>query len=81
MTGANATGQAVAYTCFRRDENEARQANVLTHDRPGGSPRTSPSCPSCYPAKARNNLRPVDGIRRPTVRPNCEMRASGIDWQ
>jgi hypothetical protein len=22
----------VAYTYFRRDENEARQANVLTHD-------------------------------------------------
>ena len=28
----DATGQAVAYTYFRRDENEARQANVLTHD-------------------------------------------------
>ena len=28
----NATGQAVAYTYFRRDENKARQANVLTHD-------------------------------------------------
>ncbi|MFZ1884553.1 MAG: hypothetical protein WAU53_13365 [Rhodoplanes sp.] len=25
-------GQAVAYTYFRRDENEARQAKVLTHD-------------------------------------------------
>ena len=29
---ADATGQAVAYTYFRKDENEARQANVLTHD-------------------------------------------------
>ena len=28
----DATGQAVAYTYFRKDENEARQANVLTHD-------------------------------------------------
>jgi hypothetical protein len=28
----DANGQAVAYTYFRRDENEARQANVLTHD-------------------------------------------------
>ena len=28
----DATGQAVAYTYFRRDQNEARQANVLTHD-------------------------------------------------
>ena len=26
----DANGQAVAYTYFRRDENEARQANVLT---------------------------------------------------
>jgi hypothetical protein len=28
----DATGQAVAYTYFRKDENEARQAHVLTHD-------------------------------------------------
>jgi hypothetical protein len=28
----DANGQAVAYTYFRRDENTARQANVLTHD-------------------------------------------------
>ena len=28
----DATGQAVAYTYFRRDPNEARQANVLTWD-------------------------------------------------
>jgi hypothetical protein len=28
----DATGQAVAYVYFRRDENEARQAHVLTHD-------------------------------------------------
>jgi hypothetical protein len=28
----DATGQAVAYVYFRRDKNEARQANVLTHD-------------------------------------------------
>ena len=28
----DATGQAVAYTYFRKDENEARQAKVLTHD-------------------------------------------------
>lgn len=26
------TWQAVAYTYFRRDENEARQTNVLTND-------------------------------------------------
>jgi hypothetical protein len=26
----DATGQAVAYTYFRKDENEARQASVLT---------------------------------------------------
>ena len=25
-------GQAVAYIYFRKDENEARQARVLTHD-------------------------------------------------
>ena len=29
---ADATGQAVAYTYFRKDENEARQAQVLTYD-------------------------------------------------
>jgi hypothetical protein len=28
----DANGQAVAYTYFRKNENEARQANVLTHD-------------------------------------------------
>ena len=28
----DANGQAVAYTYFRHDPNEARQANVLTHD-------------------------------------------------
>ena len=28
----DANGQAVAYTYFRRDENEARQARVLTRD-------------------------------------------------
>ena len=28
----DANGQAVAYTYFRRDENEAQQARVLTHD-------------------------------------------------
>jgi hypothetical protein len=28
----DATGQAVAYVYFRKDENEARQASVLTHD-------------------------------------------------
>jgi hypothetical protein len=28
----DANGQAVAYTYFRRDENEAREANVLTWD-------------------------------------------------
>jgi hypothetical protein len=29
---ADANGKAVAYTYFRRDENEARQANVLAYD-------------------------------------------------
>ena len=29
---SDATGQAVAYTYFRKDENEARQANVLSRD-------------------------------------------------
>jgi hypothetical protein len=28
----DANGQAVAYTYFRKDDNEARQASVLTHD-------------------------------------------------
>jgi hypothetical protein len=28
----DATGQAVAYVYFRKDENEARQASVLTLD-------------------------------------------------
>jgi hypothetical protein len=28
----DANGQAVAYTYFRRDENTARQGNVLTYD-------------------------------------------------
>ena len=28
----DANGQAVTYTYFRKDESEARQANVLTHD-------------------------------------------------
>jgi hypothetical protein len=43
----DANGQAVAYTYFRRDENEARQASVLTHDEPSVSQVTSPSCRSC----------------------------------
>ena len=29
---SDANGQAVAYTYFRKDENEARQARVLTWD-------------------------------------------------
>ena len=29
---SDANGQAVAYTYFRNDENEARQAKVLTRD-------------------------------------------------
>ena len=29
---SDANGQAVAYTYFRRNENEARQAMVLTRD-------------------------------------------------
>jgi hypothetical protein len=29
---SNANGQAVDYTYFRKDENEARQAKVLTRD-------------------------------------------------
>ena len=29
---SDGNGQAIAYTYFRRDENEARQANVLTWD-------------------------------------------------
>ena len=29
----DATGQAVAYVYFRKDENEAKQASVLTHDK------------------------------------------------
>ena len=28
----DAAGHSVAYTYFRKDENEARQANVLTRD-------------------------------------------------
>jgi hypothetical protein len=28
----DANGQAIAYSYFRRNANEARQANVLTHD-------------------------------------------------
>ena len=51
----DATGQAVAYVYFRKDENEARQASVLTHERPGGSQLTSPSCPSCYPARPKSD--------------------------
>ncbi|MGA7452186.1 MAG: hypothetical protein WBW73_13175 [Rhodoplanes sp.] len=40
----DANGQAVAYTYFRKDENKARQANVLTWDkarRIAGSSRQS----------------------------------------
>jgi K+/H+ antiporter YhaU regulatory subunit KhtT len=29
---SDANGQALAYVYFRKDENEARQARVLTHD-------------------------------------------------
>ena len=48
----DANGQAVAYTYFRKDENTARQANVLTTMRPGGSQRTSTSCLSYRSADA-----------------------------
>ncbi|MFY9830109.1 MAG: hypothetical protein WAK69_16215, partial [Rhodoplanes sp.] len=42
----DANGQAVAYTNFRHDPNEARQANVLTLDEARRIARTSPSCPA-----------------------------------
>ena len=54
----DANGQAVAYTYFRRDENEAQQARVLTHDEARRSRRISQSCPSCCPLSARNGRRP-----------------------
>ena len=43
----DATGQAVAYTYFRRKENEARQAQVLTWDEARRMQRTSHGCPRC----------------------------------
>jgi len=49
----DATGQAVAYVYFRKDENEARQASVLTHDEARRTSPTSPSCPSCYCARPK----------------------------
>jgi hypothetical protein len=69
----DATGQAVAYTYyFRRDENEARQANVLTHDEVRRIAASIASCPSCYSARTRND----NGA---DARPNWwEMQASGI---
>jgi hypothetical protein len=48
---SDANGQAVAYTYFRRDENEARQANVLTWDEARRIAINIASCPSCYPRK------------------------------
>lgn len=32
LSSSDASGQAVAYTYFQRDENEARRARVLTRD-------------------------------------------------
>ena len=56
---ADATGQAVAYTYFRKDENEAGRRMCSRTTRPGGLQPTSPSCPSCYPTRPRNDLSPV----------------------
>jgi hypothetical protein len=56
----DANGQAFAYVYFRKDENEARQATVPTHDE-ARRIAASPSCPSCCPARLAN-----DPHRRPT---------------
>ena len=67
---SDANGQAVAYTYFRRDENEAQQARVLTWTRPAGSQPISPSCPSCCHARAKNELDGRPPGRRADARPN-----------
>ena len=53
----DANGQAVAYTYFRRDENTARQANVLTHNEARRiAANIGQAARGCCPVRARNNL-------------------------
>ena len=55
----DATGQAVVYVYFRRDENEARQASVLTHDEARRIAANIAKCRSCCPPRARENRAPA----------------------
>ena len=72
----DANGQAVAYTYFRHDPNEARQANVLTLDEARRIARTSPSCPA-YSAIHRGTS---SSRCRRTIPRRCSRGASETSW-
>jgi hypothetical protein len=62
---SDANGQAVAYTYFRKDPNEARQAKVLEWDEARRIAANIAKVPDC-PARARNDER-VTAVPRTCV--------------
>ena len=72
----DANGQAVAYTYFRRDENEARQANVLTQCEARRIAANIAKLPERLPGRARSDSPPA-WYRRPTeLEPSAGQRKS-----
>ena len=71
----DANGQAVAYTYFRKDENTARQANVLTHDEAQRIAANIAKLPEMLSCKDKELT--IGDAARPNWR---EMQASG-NWR
>jgi hypothetical protein len=53
----DATGQALAYLYARENEDEARQARVLTGDEAGASRSRLPDYPSCLGRRSATDTR------------------------